>query len=455
MEFTEEFLYHIWDAQHLNNKLETKSGKKLNIKFSGRWNTDSGPDFKDSIIVIEDEVKRGDVEIDLTSYQWKSHSHNENPEFNQVLLHVIYENQGNNPYTISEDGTKIEILEIKDQLDVDISKLLKQYSNKSYSEKDKFCKLFDNLNSKETADTLLKMGMIRFEKKIKRFKAEHYFNDYDQLLYSGIMEALGYSKNKFHMLQFAMDLPYKDLQEFYAKGMSKDEMTAILICSSNLIETLPKMISDELKNTWQNMYLNQKYMKKTITKRWNMFRIRPVNHPAVRLLQITDLLYKSLKTSLFHNSLKLFSFPSDVFKLSDFKRKLYKFFQTESHLLQKNYKLGKTRIDTILINILLPITIIYAREKRYEKLENAILEVYRDFPALPANNLTNYMGKFMDDKQKKLINKKAVFQQGLLNIYFSNCQHHYCDACVSSTKYNLYEMIESKKGRMIILPLIC
>lgn len=110
MQFSEEFLYHIWDAQHLKKNLTTISGKKLVIKFPGRWNTDSGPDFKDSIIQINGKIVKCDIEIDLTSYNWKSHSHNENPEFNSVLLHIVYEDNGKYPYTISEDGGKIEIL---------------------------------------------------------------------------------------------------------------------------------------------------------------------------------------------------------------------------------------------------------------------------------------------------------------------------------------------------------
>ena len=35
MQLSEEFLYHIWDAQHLKENLTTISGKKLVIKFPG------------------------------------------------------------------------------------------------------------------------------------------------------------------------------------------------------------------------------------------------------------------------------------------------------------------------------------------------------------------------------------------------------------------------------------
>jgi len=440
MQFSEEFLYHIWDAQHLKEKLKTLSGKKIIIKFPGRWNTDSGPDFKDAILEINGKIQKGDIEIDLTTYNWKSHSHNENPEFNSVLLHIVYEDNGKYPFTISDDGGKIEVLEIKEQLADDINKLIKHYSGKQYLEKDKTCKLFNKMNNDETEHFLAEMGMMRFEKKIKRFSAEHFFSNFDHLLYMGIMEALGYSKNKYQMLQISLNNPYIVLKQFYNAGMTKDEFIAILLCSSKLIDHLPTTISNDQKENWQILYQKQKFVNQSFDIKWKLFRIRPVNHPVVRILQVTDLLYDSLETSFFHNILKLFSFPSDNFKLSDFKKKLYSYFQTENNYLPERYKLGKTRIDTILINIILPLTIIYAREKKYKKLEETAINFYQNFPGLPANYLTQYMEKFLSEEQKKLVRKRAIYQQGLLNVYYENCQYHSCDDCSNLIEPDSYKI---------------
>ncbi len=429
MQFTEEFLYHIWDANHLNLHLTTVSGKNLVIKFSGRWNTDSGPDFKDAILEINGQIQKGDIEIDLTSYHWKSHSHNENPEFNNVLLHLVYEDNGKFPYTINEEGEKIEILEIKDQLADDITKLIKHYSSEPFIEKDKTCLLFNNMNLTETEKFLKKMGKMRFEKKIKRFSAEHFFSDFDQLSYMGFMEALGYSKNKYQMLQIALNVPYKDLKKFYKKGMTKHEFLAILLRTSNLIEHLPLLISSDQKNKWQKLFQQQTFTKEATDINWKLFRIRPVNHPVIRILQVVDLLYISLETSFFHQILKLFSFPTDNYKPSEFKKKFYEYFQAENSYIPQRYKLGKTRLDTILINIILPLTILYAREKQYKHLEEIVKIIYQSYPGLPANYLTQYMAKFLNDEQNKLLRKKAIYQQGLLKVYYDNCQHHYCEAC--------------------------
>ena len=56
IDFPEKFLYHIWDAGHLKNNLQTVSGKKLTIKYHGRWNTGKGPDFINSILEIDEQL---------------------------------------------------------------------------------------------------------------------------------------------------------------------------------------------------------------------------------------------------------------------------------------------------------------------------------------------------------------------------------------------------------------
>ena len=429
MQFSEKFLYHIWDAQHLVTNLKTVSGKTVKIMFTGRWNTDAGPDFKDAIIDIDGKVLRGDVEIDLQTYNWNSHNHNENPNFNSVILEVVYQHNGKYPYIINENGDQIEILELCNVLDKDVAKLLKKYSEKEFKASRQKCKFFQQINEDELPAKLEKIGQERLEKKIKRFSAEHYFAGFDQLLLQGLFEALGYSKNKYQMLQLALKFRYDKLKKYYSKGMSRDELIALLLCSSNLTNHLPSSFPAEFKTKWLELYSKQQILRESIDINWQLFRIRPVNHPAIRLLQISDFLYNSLETSLFHQILKLFSFSSGSFNLKDFTTKLYQVLQTRSEFLPERYKLGKTRIDTILVNIILPLVIVYAREKSYNQLEQTALKVYREFHGLPDNYITQYMQNLMKPEQKKLTKKKAIYQQGLLKLYFDNCQHHDCEAC--------------------------
>ena len=222
--------------------------------------------------------------------------------------------------------------------------------------------------------------------------------------------------------------------------MSKDEMIAILLCSSDLINHLPTTFPDELKTKWQEIYTNQDYSKENFNYDWKLFRIRPTNHPAIRILQISELLYENLKISFFNNILKMFSFGLDSFNLKDFRNKFYLFFQSDSEYLPEKYNIGKTRLDTILINIILPLAVLYARKMSYHELEEVASRVYQNFHSLPDNYILKYMQNFLDDPQKKIVRKQAIFQQGILQLYFDFCLHHNCRGCESFKASILGEM---------------
>ncbi|MDY6916271.1 MAG: DUF2851 family protein [Candidatus Cloacimonadota bacterium] len=426
MDFSERFLYHIWDAQHLQSELQTVSGNRLKIISPGRWNTGSGPDFINAKLQIDGKEFMADIEIDLYTYNWKLHHHNENPDFNRVGLHVVYRHNTNLNHTIREDGTIIEVFQMKNFLDDSIEKLVKQYDE--FKLEAKFCEFFAGLHPTQVEFVLTELGKLRLKRKIKRFSSELKFNSFEQVLYQGILEALGYSKNKLAMLNFAGNVNYDIIKEAYQNGMSKQELIAIYLKSSGLLQKLPASFSEDWCIQQEVIYKNQNFVKIEEIYDWNLFRIRPHNHPGIRLIEFAELLYPHLQFSFFQDMLKMFSFPKQKFTISEFRKRLYGFFGNQQKILDK-YAIGKTRIDTILINIILPIVILYAKEKNFVDLEKTARKVYLNYKALPSNHLIRHMQSFMDDVQIKKMKKKAVFQQGLLKLYFDNCCQHRCIEC--------------------------
>ena len=67
MDFSEKFLYHIWDAGHLKHSLRTVSGKNLKVVYQGQLNTNSGPDFSNVIVEMDGMAVLGTVEIHLNT----------------------------------------------------------------------------------------------------------------------------------------------------------------------------------------------------------------------------------------------------------------------------------------------------------------------------------------------------------------------------------------------------
>ena len=425
---SEKFLYHIWDGLHLKKQLKTVSGKKFEIIFQGRWNTAAGPDFKNATLKLDNKIIKGDIEIHQHTYDWKAHKHSEDSNFNRVILHAVYQHNSNIDYTIAEDGKKIEIFTIEKYLNKDIEKLLAKFDAK-FTPKDKDCVFFAGMNTKSLHKTLTHFGEMRMKKKVKRFGAELFFNDFDNVLYQGLLEAFGYSKNKFQMLQLAQEINYNNLSKFKTQKMTQHELYAILLCSSGLVNHLPKTFPGELIKKWKELYAKQDFCHKEIALNWNLFRIRPANNPAIRLLQFANIVYHYLDLSLFHQMLKIFSFQSKKITKKQLYKNIESFFNIRIDFLPDYYRIGKTRMNVIFINILLPLAILYAQKKDYKDLENICFSIYQSFKKLPENYITKFMYNFMTAKQSKTAKKKAIYQQGLLKLYFEFCQHHNCDLC--------------------------
>lgn len=85
----EKFVNHIWNNGYFKmDNLRSKDGRRIEVLCPGEWNTDSGADFRNASIKIENEIYKGDVEIHVKSSDWRIHHHDRNPKYNSTILHV-------------------------------------------------------------------------------------------------------------------------------------------------------------------------------------------------------------------------------------------------------------------------------------------------------------------------------------------------------------------------------
>ena len=87
-------LQRIWAEQDLGKHgMQTLDGRPLEVYFPGWWNRGAGPDFEEARVRIGDVLHFGSVEVPLQSSGWTAHRHHQNPEYNQVILHVVLYHQ--------------------------------------------------------------------------------------------------------------------------------------------------------------------------------------------------------------------------------------------------------------------------------------------------------------------------------------------------------------------------
>src|SRR5690606_38676594 len=65
--------------------------KPIQIITTGEHNFNSGPDFFNARITIDDQQWAGNVEIHLKSSDWYLHNHENDANYNNVILHVVWE----------------------------------------------------------------------------------------------------------------------------------------------------------------------------------------------------------------------------------------------------------------------------------------------------------------------------------------------------------------------------
>ena len=88
----EDFLHFVWKFKlFANNNLRLTSNEYLEILKFGMHNFNAGPDFLNAQIKIDGQVWVGNIEIHLKSSDWYLHKHETDPNYDAVILHVVWE----------------------------------------------------------------------------------------------------------------------------------------------------------------------------------------------------------------------------------------------------------------------------------------------------------------------------------------------------------------------------
>ena len=88
----EAFLHYLWKFRLFNtHDLKTTQGESLQILHPGEHNSNAGPDFFNARIRCGDTLLAGNVEVHLRSSDWKKHFHQHDKAYQNIVLHVVYE----------------------------------------------------------------------------------------------------------------------------------------------------------------------------------------------------------------------------------------------------------------------------------------------------------------------------------------------------------------------------
>ncbi len=207
---TEEILHRIWAQQDFyHGELQTVSGKALEIRFPGSWNRAGGPDFRNARLSIDGRIVEGDIEIHFREREWQEHRHHTNPDFAEVILHVVlFPGPANTPGPETGYWPPESFVWLP-HLDRDLETYADEVAYNALGsrvEQDLLEKL-SKLPASERRTSTVEAAAKRWHRKVARARTVLTETDWPNACHRLVLEGLGLSRNRAPMLRVARRFP--------------------------------------------------------------------------------------------------------------------------------------------------------------------------------------------------------------------------------------------------------
>lgn len=357
----ESLLHYVWKFRLFDqNELKTSDGEPVEIIHQGNHNLDAGADFQNARIRIGKTLWAGNVEIHINSDDWTNHHHQKDKAYNNVILHVAYQN-GKKPI-VRNDGTRVPLIELEGKVD---KRTLLRYEEiskrKNWVPCAKYFKDADEFVVKNFEDRLL---VERLEGKVKHINTllAESENDWENVMFQMLAKYLGASVNKEPFEMIAKSLPVKT----WAKHQHDRLQTEALVFGQ--AGFLDEVFIDEYPNQLRKEYnyLKRLYQLTPQHKHQMKFlRLRPSNFPTIRLAQLAALMGREVKLFseiIAAKNVKAIHQIFDV-EVSEYWKSHYRFDKPSAKV---NSHLGTEMKNILLINAVAPVVFAYGKYKAQE-----------------------------------------------------------------------------------------
>jgi len=356
----EEFLHFIWKYGLYNKQgLKTATGEPVEVIHPGEYNRDAGPDFFNARIKYKGIEWAGNVEIHTKASHFDLHGHNRDHAFDNVILHVVAENDRK---VFNASGIEITTAQI------------------SFDEKmfERYVSLVNNPCTIACQNDIHGIDRFRFRHWIGALVIERLGekyelirkmlddtgNDWEEVFYRIISRYFGFKVNAGPFEMLASALPFRIIRKHADDRLQVEALlfgTAGMLDESLFREALNDSYYTDLLREFR--VLRTKYSIKPIHGwLWKLSKLRPANFPTVRISQLAAML--SVAGGLFSKVVETKSITElrDVFNVSasDYWDTHY-VFGKKSRKSKK--KTGETATDILLINAVVPVLFTYGKVK--------------------------------------------------------------------------------------------
>ena len=481
----ERLLQAIWRHQRLQrDRLQTADGRSVRVLHPGFVSVEGGPDFRGAVIQIGDAAPcSGDVEIDLRVGGWRAHGHDRNPDFKNVLLHVVWEKLGVPPSGGAGNAGRLKaelqtnrppILSLCDALDAPTAELglwLENDPPRVLPEnlRGQCCVTLRELDESRQGRILDAAARVRFQAKAEQFRARARHAGWEQALWEGLFRALGYKHNVWPMQNLAELRPRwmfgadpafaLQARLLGISGLLPAELTRLRPAGRGFGAAGARVQTgndDYVRKLWDCWWRERDEFSDCLLPRavWKFHGLRPANHPQRRLalaahwLADKKLISKIENWSVADVSDGRAALPrgqadrqASPAKLVDSLREILEVERDEfwswhwtfrsARLKQPQPLLGDARVTDLAVNVILPWLWTRAAEGKNGKLRRVIEHRYAVWPQAEDNSILKLARQRLLGVGRSRALRNASAQQGLIQITRDFCEHSnaVCENC--------------------------
>lgn len=416
---SEFFLHYVWQFQYYNKiDLQTVQGDKLIVLQTGKANHDAGPDFLQAKIQLGDITWFGHVEIHVKSSEWVLHGHWSDKGYENVVLHVVWEND---QQIFHPEGRPIPTLELKSRID---EELIFRYYRLIHQPNDIPCGESLHAVPHIVFNSMVDKVMIeRLREKASSVLTTYRKNemDWEETTYQVLLRSFGFKVNADAFSHLANAISMRTLLR-HADRIELVE--ALLFGQAGFLDSISE--EDPYMQLLKREYhvLQQKYNLQHAglhKSQWKFLRLRPANFPTLRIAQFAALL---VDRKLFYTS---------VIECESFNDMVAFFSVAPSPYWRKHYSfgkqspegegiMGKSSIQSVIINAVIPLYAAYSIQHDEQELMDKAIDFLQEI-----KGEQNHIVSRWNHYQKFSVN--AFDSQALIHLYNHYCLRRRCLDC--------------------------
>ena len=422
---SEADLVRLWEGQRFPaGALVSREGLALRVAYRGRLAGGPGPDFRDAVIAVGGQQWRGDVELHVAASAFRQHGHHRDPAYDNLVLHVVFWDDGRGETRLA-CGRSVPTLALAPWVARRADELHRWLARPARWQEP--CRTaLARLGPAAVAAVLEEAGDARFREKADAFAAAMAAAEEEEVLYRGLLEGLGYSRNRDPFRRLAEAVPWQTLRRLLAAERLQGRVMA---AEAALLGTAGFLTgegtSDPYLGALQERWRAQPVGHDSPFLPWELTG-RPENHPARRLVGAARLVVRYVDGGLLAGLLAAVrAGPSALASAlqvpgDGYWRDHYDLTSGPTRLPAG--LIGPGRAGDLAVNIVLPFALAWAETRGDTALAEASVATYRRHPRTSSYGLLRSLSAALGTR----LTAGARRQQGMLHLFRRYCRQGGC-----------------------------